>query len=146
MRLGFTGTRDGMTQAQWDAVANFVIENASNIVEVHHGDCIGADAQFDEIVLQFLDIWRDIHPPTHPKHRAFCQTAKARVHMEKDYHTRNRDIVLSSDWLIACPKDMEGLGGTWYTITWARKMKRDRYKPNLNILIITPEGEEQVDA
>lgn len=43
-RLGFTGTRRGMTDAQKTRVA----QESAPFAEVHHGDCVGADADRPE--------------------------------------------------------------------------------------------------
>lgn len=146
MRLGFTGTREGMSQEQYDRVEIFVIENANNIVEAHHGDCIGADAEFDALIrLHFDDPDpRHIHPPLKGKYRAWCQEAGAKMYPPKDYYARNRDIVLASDWLIATPLSPERVGGTWYTINWGLEQREMGLKPNLRVMLITREGEEMM--
>lgn len=43
MILGFTGTRQGMTDYQQAQVRRFLVAYQCTIL--HHGDCIGADAQ-----------------------------------------------------------------------------------------------------
>ena len=46
MRLAFTGTRQGMTAAQRRRCATLLRELMPE--EVHHGDAIGADAEFHD--------------------------------------------------------------------------------------------------
>jgi hypothetical protein len=44
MKVGFTGTRKGMTPQQRVAFAELVI--TLRPTQAHHGDCVGADAEF----------------------------------------------------------------------------------------------------
>lgn len=55
MVIGFTGTRHGMTNAQRDTVLKLLSEKLTPSSAVH-GDCVGADADFDAICTS-LDIW-----------------------------------------------------------------------------------------
>lgn len=57
-----------------------------------------------------------IHPPIDPKKRAWKNASM--IMPEKDYMTRNQDIVNAVEVLIACPGEMtEQLrSGTWSTI------------------------------
>jgi len=46
--IGFTGTRDGMTSQQMDALRNFLrgaFTQTRNVPTFLHGDCVGADAE-----------------------------------------------------------------------------------------------------
>lgn len=89
---------------------------------MHHGDCVGADAQFHALVREILpDARIVIHPPLSDSKRAFCdgdETKEARA-----YLARNRDIVRDSDVLLAAPQSSEEIlrSGTWATIRFARK-------------------------
>jgi hypothetical protein len=131
MRIGFTGTKQGMTDEQKALVHQMLYEKADRIISVHHGDCIGADADFHHIAAA-LNIFITIHPPENPKFRAFCKGAI--THPEKGYLERNHDIVNDTSVLIATPAGKEVLrSGTWATIRYARKLKRCRY-------IIMPDG------
>jgi hypothetical protein len=50
--IGFTGTRYGMTPDQRSAIARLIAETAGpEPFFAHHGDCIGADAEFHELCL-----------------------------------------------------------------------------------------------
>lgn len=119
MKVGFTGTRNGMTYEQKVKVKEFIADNAFQIDEVHHGDCIGADADFHTICYQF-GIKIVIHPPTNPKNRAYCTSPF--IYEKKEYLVRNCDIVDSSTVLIATPKTLheEQRAGTWHAIRYAR--------------------------
>lgn len=125
-RLGFTGTQRGMTKAQKHHLILLLHKHQNDILEFHHGDCIGADADAHQIAVAIFGnadkIW--IHPPLNPAKRAFCQSP----HMlpEKDYLERNRDIIDTTNGVIAAPETMEERrrSGTWYTIRYAKRLKR----------------------
>jgi hypothetical protein len=59
--IGFSGTRKGMTDAQYAVVADIL--KTRKPLFAHHGCCIGADAQFNELA-QELRILTVGHPPT----------------------------------------------------------------------------------
>lgn len=110
MRVGFTGTRDGMNERQkiqlafvlsWLAVAS-----GASRPEFHHGDAVGADAQADVMAGVHYKVVK--HPP--------------RSATPKDLLARNEDIVAAADILIAAPrKSTEELrSGTWATVRYAR--------------------------
>lgn len=139
MILGFTGTRNGLTDAQWSKLRDTLYQFRP-LPEVHHGDCIGADAQFQELALSVSCYVKTvIHPPKNSRARAFCPLGS---HDEllpaKSYLDRNRDIVDACELLIACPAEMteQPRGGTWATVRMARKAKK-------RLLIIFPDGSTQ---
>lgn len=126
---GFTGTREGMNSNQKKQIKQLLQKDLDIGVEieVHHGDCIGADKDFHDICCELSsDIEIIIHPgglqTGHNSLRAYCKSDT--IKPIKDYLDRNRDIVDMSDALIACPiSDVEILrSGTWYTIRYARKV------------------------
>ncbi len=41
MKIGITGTRSGMREAQREQFYLWLWENAPQIEEFHHGDCVG---------------------------------------------------------------------------------------------------------
>lgn len=125
--VGFTGTRNGMTQQQTVAVAMLILDYAT----LHHGDCKGADEQAHAIAVQ-SDLRTESHPPTKAVMRAFCKADV--IHPEKDYIARNHDIVKSTYSMIAAPAKMfEDNSGTWSTIRFARK----NGKP---VTVVFPDG------
>jgi hypothetical protein len=130
--IGFTGTQQGMTPEQKEAVS-FLIEHFTFVIsEVHHGDCVGSDAQFHDIA-KAHHYYVVLHPPVKEDKRAFCNADE--YFPKKDYLVRNRDIVDNSDVLIATPKskDEEVRSGTWSTVRYARKMKK-------KVIIVFPDG------
>lgn len=142
MRIGFTGTRRGMSEPQRNVVqillAEFGAEPGSTF---HHGDCVGADEQAhrqaDAVGLGIF-----IYPPIDSTHRTHCGLLKLaqgsqirKIYQPKHYTARNRDIVNSSDIIIAAPREFEeqSFGGTWYTVRYARKAGK-------RVLIVYPDG------
>ena len=130
MKLGMTGSRDGMSQQAKDYLINFI--KTYEIQEAHHGDCLGADKQFHDICAM-KNIKIIIHPPTDGKMRAFCKSND--ILLPKQYLDRNSDIVNDSDILIAFPSsNTEQLrSGTWSTIRYAKKINKE-------LIIVYPDG------
>jgi hypothetical protein len=119
--VGFTGTQKGMSQKQISAIQKILIHLP--VACLHHGDCIGADAQIHQMAKK-LDIQIVIHPPDDPRKRAYCQGSHYMA--EKPYLIRNHNIVNSSDLLIAAPKEHQEIlrSGTWATIRYGKKQNK----------------------
>ena len=136
MRLGFTGTREGMTDLQRERVAELLYQNRPAVV--HHGDCIGADSQFHDSVLLLPQLtWIEVHPSTLTKFRAYRKANV--VHPVKPPKDRNRDIVRSSELLYAAPKTTPAespRSGTWQTV----RLMLSFQKP---VTVIWPDGTVQ---
>lgn len=123
LSIGFTGTRHGMTPTQLDAVRQLIADLAPvTTFSAHHGDCIGADAQFHDLCRAIDRAYIIVHPgPVIDGLQAGCvgddRRAPAR-HM-----ARNRSIVAESTVMIATPfeADEQPRGGTWATIGMARR-------------------------
>lgn len=131
MKIGFTGTRDGMTEAQTTAL-HALLPVADIASEFHHGDCLGADAQAHDIATGHG--CRTVsHPPIKDDLRAFKKADEYRE--RKSYLARNREIVKETEFLIAAPKEFveQDKGGTWYTVRFAREKGR-------RLCIIRPDG------
>lgn len=126
MKIGFTGTRKGMTDIQKHGVEYqlwLLTYHITEFSEVHHGDCVGADVDF-----HYMAIGKHIPITIHPSNlrtRAYCQGAVL-VHEPKPPLVRDHDIVDSVDVMIATPaQDREILrSGTWATIRYAKKVGR----------------------
>jgi len=118
MKVGFTGTRKGMTMRQQRTVERAL--HFLGVTELHHGDCWGADEEADWLA-RTNNIKRVIHPPKDPKNRAFCDAEV--VLDEKDYLERNHDIVDAGRILIAAPGSLHEItrSGTWATIRYAER-------------------------
>jgi hypothetical protein len=119
-QLGITGTRQGLTPAQAQTLQKFLSEFPSHS-HLHHGDCVGADAQVAALVHALG--WRVIsHPPSKSSLRAYYPSDEVRPC--KSYLARNRDIVTESQVLLVIPKEntWHSQGGTWYTHDYAVKI------------------------
>lgn len=131
-RVGFTGTRAGMTDAQRHCVYHLLQEIRPK--QAHHGDCVGADANFHDLVRETTyNTWIVGHPPILTKNRAYCQVDEERPPGE--YHERDKNIVHETQLLIACPKGVkeERRSGTWTTVRFAREADK-------TIKIVWPDG------
>lgn len=122
LHIGFTGARVGMTTDQRKIVIQ-ILKSYDPFI-LHHGDCIGADAEVHVIVCtQFKDSGIVIHPPKVDRYRAFCKCDT--YHKPKDFTVRDRDIVNDTVILIGTPKSFDqNRSGTWYTIRYAKRMKK----------------------
>lgn len=128
-KLGFTGTQRGITTAQSKRLRKILDKDEGE--EFHHGDCIGADENANDLAW-IRNYKMVIHPPNNRSKRAFCI---GEYWPQKSYLERNRDIVNATDLLIACPgeKEEQLRSGTWSTIRYADRLK----KP---IIILYPDG------
>ncbi len=123
--MGFTGTREGMSQHQKE---QFVLEfDNLNATEFHHGDCVGADGEAHDIVREFFpDVKIICHPPKSNNKRAWKKCDECRSPLP--YLVRDYNIVEEIDFLIGAPKhDTEILrSGTWTTIRYSTKVGKPR--------------------
>lgn len=135
MRVGFTGTREGMTDAQFVRFRAWF--RASTATEFHHGCCVGAD---EDAAAKVYDSYRLVRVIGHPSNLKTLTSSDA-VACCDDLRApappldRNRDIVDACDVLVACPKGMaeERRSGTWATVRYARKRGK-------RIVIVWPNG------
>lgn len=124
--VGFTGTQEGMTVEQVDVVRRMMrrlAERHGDRLRAFHGDCVGADFQFDD-VCRLLGVWRGIYPSNIKAKRAHCE-ARGAVEMAPEappLERNTRIVVASRDLLIAGPKGPEEMrSGTWSTVRRGRK-------------------------
>lgn len=144
MIVGFTGTRNGLTEPQRDALLDEINQLKPRFWL--HGACVGADAEAVTLVVK----WSFSNHPVRifalpgksangpEEHSLQDERALYESHVVRETKThfaRNRDIVNECNVLVACPGTMEELdhGGTWYTIRCARKL-------NKRVVIIWPDG------
>lgn len=124
MIVGFTGTRHGMNSKQLNAFRSFLGTLDWPISEFHHGDCIGADQQANDIA-RSMDIKTAGHPPIKTSKRAYC---KCDIWFTpKEYLARNADIVDVCDVLVVAPQTNVEINrsGTWSTYRDAKRIGRD---------------------
>ena len=149
IRIGFTGTRLGMSVLQARQVARIldaikfnrfvnrgVTDDTDDLEEIrgHHGCCEGADLEFGQMCRE-----RGFLVEGHPgPDSVFAST-------EPQYYTlmheplpnlqRNRVIVDGVAAMIAAPPtdDPQPRGGTWWTVRYTEKVKRP-------LVVVTPSG------
>ncbi len=133
MKLGFTGTRNGLTLPQKEALASLLL--AMMPASLSAGVCQGSDDSAMTMA-HMLGIRVICHPPIDDRLRAYNAFADETL-PAKTHFARNRDIVNTTDRLLATPpcKPLPDKGGTAYTVGVARKVG----KP---VLIIWPDGTE----
>ena len=133
--VGFTGTRQGMTQEQKTAVRDLLLQLRPTTV--HHGDCIGADQEFHDLVRYYLTgTIIEAHPMEPATYRAYCKADV--IHPAAAPLARNQVIVKQSDTMIATPAEackpacLRGKG-TWATINYTQKQGKRLFLLSGNI-------------
>jgi hypothetical protein len=123
IKLGVTGTREGMNETQRAHLSQFLTEHRHTISELHHGDCAGVDAEVATLVTE-MGIRTVCHPPRSDHLRAFHASNEYRE--PKGYLARDRQIVEDSDLLLVVPLQdtPQQRGGTWYTYSYAKQVGR----------------------
>lgn len=159
VKVGFTGTRQGMTADQLAELRKRLSRSTDGggtdwrmFSQFHHGDCVGADEEAHDMMRVLrsrywpLRVDIHIHPPKDFRWRAHCDARMAynellttRVWDEEDYLVRDRRIVDSTDILIGCPAgfDLRSHGGTTYTVKYALSTG----KP---VVVIWPDGRTEM--
>ncbi len=149
MKIGFTGTRHGMTGAQSQKFYEWLNSLEEKEHVLHHGCCIGADVEAHNLFVEFLKRRKDrsgrvvVHPPTNKSAMAAITeatiTGKIGVmwHVPRPYLQRNHDIVDACSILIATPGGTSEVlrSGTWATIRYAKKCRKET-------IIIWPDGSD----
>lgn len=135
MKMGFSGTRNGMTSHQTRAFRELLARHLPT--EFHHGDCVGADAQADELVrLALPRPTIHIHPAiVAAQFKAGCGRGTDVFHAADKLLARNRNIVDAVDFMVLAPESGEEVtrSGTWATKRYAAR----QHKPGV---IILPDG------
>ena len=156
--IGFTGTREEMTEIQYRTVLGLVLSSHihyETYIRGAHGDCLGADVQFHEICA-YVGIPIIIRPPIIDSWRAWLGTEKAvrteeefdglpeieKIYDPDDPFCRNRRIISDSGVVIAAPRAGYSVepGMTWQTIRQIRRMR-----PQTPVFIVSPAGEVLVE-
>ena len=138
VKVGFTGSRDGLTNDQTLQVHMLLGDlKSAGVQTAIHGMCVGADAQFHFMAkaLGYTMIGMPgVTKTGFPWNRADFEGLVTRE--AKPFLDRNKDIVSEADVMIACPKEttevMRG-SGTWATIRYARRVGRP-------LCIVWPDG------
>lgn len=136
MKVGITGTREGMNGHQFVLVRDFLSRHYCDGAEFHHGDCVGVDAEA-AVLAKALGYRIVSHPgPTIDGLRAFVECDESRE--PTSHFKRNRTIVDACDVLLVVPLQTEhqSRGGTWYTHDYAKKVNKPYH-------VIWPESKEE---
>lgn len=133
MRLGFTGTRHGLTDVQAVLLRGLL----GGITSFHHGGCRGADVEAARMVRRSCTVPKTIicYPGPVSDSNQEDSGVDDEVRKPMAHLARNKRIVDDTDELFACPFEMtpQVRGGTWFTIRYAIK----KGKP---VTIIWPDG------
>jgi hypothetical protein len=140
MIVGFTGTRNGLTEAQrtaLNAVLTVLLGLSGRSGELRHGDTVGADAEAHAIARRH-GLRIVVHPPSGDGLRAFCHADE--VLESAPFPTGNKQIVDAAALLVACPAGMqeETRSGTWSTVRYCRRQGKPVY-------LVLPDGTVQVE-
>ena len=135
--VGFTGSKQGMTNFQEKTVDTLLAElKANGYKYARHGMCVGSDAIFNRLAkLRFY--WTIGHPGVDAdgqvKHRSTCSVDQ--LTPEHPFLIRNRHIVDRSHAMLATPGQNREVtrSGTWATIRYARARRIPLY-------LIYPDG------
>jgi len=126
MKIGFTGTRNGMSDAQKTALVallkKYTTRDNVTVHEFHHGGCEGADLEAGAIASKLK-----YHIVIHPGGATYLPKGiKAAVKDPKPNLVRNQDIVNAVDLVIAAPRTSteELRSGTWATIRYAKRQNK----------------------
>lgn len=125
-RVGFTGTREGMSAKQMarltERLREIIAVRDVTSISFSHGDCVGADEEAATIA-QELGLITIAHPSRDNgmMYRAFHKSDIIRT--PKPYMVRNHDIVLESHFMFVAPRsnEEEQRSGTWATYRFAKK-------------------------
>lgn len=125
MILGVTGNRSGLDDKQRAWLKAFLLKHSPK--ELHHGDCIGVDAEVHDMVRESLPACKiTVHPPTYDDQRAFKKGDKE--YPKKHFLVRNKLIVKRCTVLVGFPIGTETLrSGTWSTIREARRKNKPHH-------------------
>lgn len=140
MRIGFSGTHEGLTNDQTLHVHMLLGDlKSAGATQATHGMCIGADEQF-HFMAKALKYFV-IGCPGVTKHNIVWRRSEKcsdcdLIMPEKYFLSRNHDIVRESDVVIVCPKEVveqfQG-SGTWATMRFAKSVQRP-------LIILWPDG------
>lgn len=132
MKIGFTGTRRGMTQLQEREFRRLITVMAPT--HFYHGGAIGSDVRAAMIVREIRRSYCQIE--CFPARKNYTPLQDEVVHpVTLDPIARNPYIIAASEFLIATPYEEQEIlrSGTWATIRLARNAL-------MNHTIIGPRG------
>ena len=145
MKVGFTGTKRGMTGAQKAVVTDLIKRYcALELVTFYHGGDKGADYDFHQLVMQHTDGVISIFPGhdaegKSPRRMPEVQDPRVVWNPSQPYLTRNQTIAGLLEVLIATPQEFEEVmrSGTWATVRYTRTRSK-------LVTIVYPDGKIEV--
>ena len=130
LHIGFSGTRYGMTLLQRRAVYRVFrwYRDNRNAITVHHGSCVGADAEAHDIA-RMLGMAVALHPGVSEDCsgylRAECTMREGeRVWRPASYAVRSQTIAACTGVLVAAPHESRPSRGTNHAISCAVRLGR----------------------
>lgn len=137
-RVGFTGTRNGMTRRQHAALYCWIHDRMGPHALIH-GRCVGADEEAHWIA-KGAGWFIVLRPGLNPAHLiAECPGAD-HIFAPKPNLVRNSDIVTEAELLCAAPDGPERLrSGTWSTVRKARAARKE-------VVLFMPDGQVFCEA
>lgn len=134
LKIGFTGTSRGLSRNQKNKLAGLLQLAAAgyDVIEAHHGDCVGADADFHDLVRTFLPSAKIIGHPGCDKdgNRPYAANKVCDEYRPVKYYIdRNHDIVDDVQTMLVAPFELTERkvgSGTWATWRYAQKVRRKR--------------------
>lgn len=143
MRVGFSGSRQGMTNNQVLHVHMLLGDlRSAGATQVTHGMCQGSDKQFHDMAKAlgyFIIGCPGVTAAWEPYLRADVECDLVRA--EKPFLVRNRDIVTESDVMIVTPREKTEQhkgSGTWASIRYTRTA-------NKPLVVLWPDGSSLVE-
>jgi hypothetical protein len=141
MLVSFTGTSRGMTSEQKATLGRLLAELQP--MEVHHGDCVGADTECAAIAFALTPRPKIVaHPGKNSNTDDQTMLANSphndHVLKPKTHFARNRDLIDllgASDILLVAPFDAQpvSLGGVAYTVGYCQKRAK-------RFVVVWPDG------
>lgn len=121
-RIAVTGTRKGMSDEQFAAVEALLSEYPPG-TELHHGCCVGADADFHRIA-RTLGFYLVGHPGKPLGHTLRAPMRCDEIRDVMPPLERNSVMIAETHILLATPLQIEEQkdGGTWRTLNEAREL------------------------
>lgn len=143
MRVGFSGTRQGMTNDQVLQVHMLLGDlRSAGATQATHGMCQGADKQFHDMAKALSYFVIGCPGVTTDGYQYFRSNVECDLVMpEKPFLIRNRNIINESDVILITPKETREQfkgSGTWASIRYARTA-------NKPLVVIWPDGSSLVE-
>jgi hypothetical protein len=136
MKIGFSGSRRGMTKVQVQELRRLL--EAHRPEEFHHGQSIGADAVAHGIAIEVGVPAIVVYPSTAEdliaKDLPPSRDTLATYLPSRRPLSRNRSIVRAVDLLVAAPSSPQEQirSGTWSTVRYARR------HGNIEVILLPP--------